>query len=167
MAKNETFVSSVVNAGKKSGGITHPIESNGPKRKRAGFYGYAMGSAMSDIPANDAAAGADAAYAQCGGYDAGGAACGESIDLDTFKACLEASMPKSELADQINSLFTTMRNGKTNTALYSGADGMEHVSDDSDDPVRDNVISAAAAACESALKTFKLIAGVDYWNFRR
>ena len=67
MAKNNTFVSSVMNAGKKSGGITHPIESNGPKRKKAGFYGYAMGSAMSDIPGNEANAAADVGYAMSGG----------------------------------------------------------------------------------------------------
>ena len=171
MAKQDTFVASVVNSGKKSGEITHPIESNGPKRRRAGFYGYAMGSALNDIPGNEAAASADAAYAACGGCDGGAPAAGESIDIETFKACMEATkaqIGESPLANEINALFNKTRGGKANAALYNGADGMETVTDEEPaDAIRDNVISSAAAACEAALKTFKLVAGVDYWAFRR
>lgn len=170
MAKQETFVASVVNSGKSSGKITHPIESNGPKRRRAGFYGYGMGSALNDIPGNEMAASADAAYAACGGCDGGAPAAGESVDIDTFKACMEAAkeqMGDSPLADEINNLFNKTRGGKTNAALYSGADGMETVTDEEPaDAIRENVISSAAAACEAALRTFKMVAGVDYWVFR-
>lgn len=166
MSKTDTFVGSVVNAGKKSGGITHPIESNGPKRKRAGFYGYAMGSAMSDIPGNEANAAADVGYAMSGGCDAAG----ESVDLDSFNACLEAvrtQMEASPIASQIADIFNRAQQGQCNTALYSGADGYQSMGNgEQPDMVRENLIATAAANCESALQLFKAVAGVDYWVFR-
>lgn len=171
MAKQDTFVGNVVNAGKKSGGITHPIESNGPKRKKAGFYGYAMGSAMSDIPGNEANAAADVGYAMSGGCDGGAPAAGESVDLDSFNTCLEAvraQMEDSPIANQIADIFNRARQGQCNTALYSGADGYQSMGNgEQPDMVRENLIATAAANCESALQLFKAVAGVDYWVFRR
>jgi len=175
MAKQDTFVNNVVNAGKNSGKITHPIESNGPKRRRAGFYGYAMGSAMSDIPGNEANAALDVGYATSGGCeggcDGGAPAAGEAIDLDSFNACLEAVRTQMEggpIADQVMDIFNRARQGQCNTALYSGADGYQSLGNgEQSDPVRENLISTAAANCESALKMFKAVAGVDYWAFRR
>ena len=115
MANKDTFVNNVVNAGKKSGGITHPIESNGPKRRRAGFYGYAMGSAIGDIPNNEANAAADVGYATSGGCDGGAPAAGEAIDLDSFNSCLEAvrSQMESPIADQMADIFNRARQGQT------------------------------------------------------
>lgn len=171
MPKKDTFVGSVVDAGKKSGGITHPIESNGPKRKKAGFYGYAMGSAMSDIPGNEANAAADVSYAASGGCDVGAPATGESVDLESFNACLEAvrsQMEASPIASQIADIFNRARQGQCNTALYSGADGYQSMGNgEQPDMVRENLIATAAANCESALQMFKAVAGVDYWVFRR
>ena len=170
MATQDTFVNTVVNAGKNSGNITHPIESNGPKRRRAGFYGYAMGSAMSDIPGNEANAAADVAYATSGGCDGGAPAAGEAIDLDSFNACLEAVRAQMEggpIADQVMDIFNRARQGQCNTALYSGADGYQSMGNGEQvDSVRENLIATAAANCESALKMFKAVAGVDYWIFR-
>lgn len=171
MPNKDTFVGSVVNAGKNSGKITHPIESNGPKRRRAGFYGYAMGSAMSDIPGNEANAAADVGYATSGGCDGGAPAAGESIDLDSFNSCLEAvrsQMENSPIADQMADIFNRARQGQTNVGLYAGADGYQSVGNgEAVDPVRENLIATAAAAVESTLKMFKAVAGVDYWAFRR
>lgn len=170
MPNKDTFVNSVVNAGKNSGKITHPIESNGPKRRRAGFYGYAMGSAMSDIPGNEANAAADVGYATSGGCDGGAPAAGESIDLDSFNSCLEAvrNQMESPIADQVVDIFNRARQGQTNVGLYAGADGYQSVGNGAVvDPVRENLIATAAAAVESTLKMFKAISGVDYWAFRR
>ena len=171
MPKKDTVVGSVVNSGKKSGGITHPIESNGPKRKKAGFYGYAMGSAMSDIPGNEANAAADVGYATSGGCDAAAPAAGESVDLESFNACLEAvraQMEASPIANQIADIFNRAQQGQCNTALYSGADGCQSMGNgEQPDMVRENLIATAAANCESALQMFKAVAGVDYWVFRR
>ena len=151
--------------------ITHPVESNSPNRKKPGFYGYAMGSAISDIPGNEANAAADASYATSGGSDGGAPAVGESVDLNTFTTCLEAMIDKGApgpIADQMADIFNRARSGQTNVGLYAGADGCCSVGDGTNpDPVRENMISTAAAACESALKLFKAIAGMDYWVFRR
>ena len=171
MAKKDTFVGSVVNAGKKSGGITHPIESNGPQKRKAGFYGYAMGSAMSDIAGNEANAAADVGYATSGGCDGGAPAAGESVDLESFNACLEAvraQIEASPIANQIADIFKRAQQGQCNTALYSGADGYQSMGNgEQPDMVRENLIATAAANCESALQMFKAVAGVDYWVFRR
>ena len=171
MPNKDTFVGSVVNSTKKSGGITHPIESNGPKRRKAGFYGYAMGSAMSDIAGNEANAALDVGYATSGGCDAGAPAAGESVDLDSFNACLEAvraQMEASPIANQIADIFNRAKQGQCNTALYSGADGYQSMGNgEQPDMVRENLIATAAANCESALQLFKAVAGVDYWVFRR
>ena len=170
MAKKDTFVNNVVNSGKNSGGITHPIESNGPKRRRAGFYGYAMGSAMNDIPGNEANAAMDVGYATSGGCDAAPAA-GESIDLESFNACLEAvraQMEAGPIATQITDIFNRARQGQCNTGLYAGTDGYQSMGNgERPDVVRENLIATAAANCESALQMFKAVSGVDYWVFRR
>ena len=148
MPKKDTFVGSVVNVGKKSGGITHPIESNGPQKRKAGFYGYAMGSAMSDIPGNEANAG-DSRVNAC---------------LEAVRAQIEAS----PIANQIADIFKRAQQGQCNTALYSGADGYQSMGNgEQPDMVRENLIATAAANCESALQMFKAVAGVDYWVFRR
>lgn len=171
MAKKDTFVNSVVNAGKKSAGITHPIETNGPQKRRAGFYGYAMGSALSDIPGNEANAAADVGYATSGGCDSGAPAAGESIDLKSFNSCLEAvraQMENNPIAEQMADIFNRARQGQCNTALYAGPDGYQSMGNGSPvDMVKENLIATAAANCESALKLFKAVAGVDYWVFRR
>lgn len=157
--------------GKKSDGITHPIESNGPQKRKAGFYGYAMGSAMSDIPGNEANAAADVGYATSGGCDGGAPAAGESVDLESFNACLEAVRAQIEsnpIANQIADIFKKAQQGQCNTALYSGADGYQSMGNgEQPDMVRENLIATAAANCESALQMFKAVAGVDYWVFRR
>ncbi len=168
MAKKGTFVNSVVNAGKKSDGITHIIETNGPQKKKAGFYGFAMGSAISDIPGNEAAAAADASYATSGGTSA--PATGESIDLKSFNACLEAvraQMEGTPIANQVMDIFNRAQQGQCNTALYSGADGCQSMGNGAPaDIVKENLIATAAANCETALKLFKAVSGVDYWLFR-
>ena len=169
MAKKDTFVNSVVNAGKKSDGITHIIETNGPRKKKAGFYGYAMGSAIGDIPGNEANARADASYATSGGTG-GAPATGESIDLKSFNACLEAvraQMEGTPIANQVMDIFNRAQQGQCNTALYSAADGCQSMGNGAPvDMVKENLIATAAANCETALKLFKEVSGVDYWLFR-
>ncbi len=169
MAKKDTFVNSVVNAGKKSDGITHIIETNGPRKKKAGFYGYAMDSAISDIPGNEANACADASYATSGGTG-GAPATGESIDLKSFNACLEAvrsQMEGTPIANQVMDIFNRAQQGQCNTALYSAADGCQSMGNGAPvDMVKENLIATAAANCETALKLFKEVSGVDYWLFR-
>lgn len=170
MPNKDTFVNSVVNSGKKSGNITHVIETNGSPKKKAGFYGYAMGSAINDIPGNEANASADASYATSGGCDSAPAT-GESIDLKSFNACLEAvrtQMEENPIASQMADIFKRAQQGQCNTGLYAGADGYQSMGNGAPvDMVKENIIATAAANCESALKLFKAVAGVDYWVFRR
>lgn len=153
----------------KDGGVTHPIESK-RKHPAIGFPGYAMGDGgraggpdNGDGDASDAGpVGAPAGD----GLGGGGSAC-EAIDAKTFGACLEAiehEYPESSVAKQLNALFKQMM-----------ANNYEEVSSDEDvhelpqgcTTETEELISAAAAACESALTVFKRLTGFDYCQFRR
>jgi hypothetical protein len=77
-------------------------------------------------------------------------------------------MENNPIADQMADIFNRARQGQCNTALYAGPDGYQSMGNGSPvDMVKENLIATAAANCESALKLFKAVAGVDYWVFRR
>ena len=151
--------------------VTHPVDG-GKKHPKLGCAWDAMGpyaGSGENGPFDGLADGEGAQIGEGAGApapagDGGGAfAGGESVSPKQLNAILEAieeKYPGSSAVPQIREMFNNIQGGGTGK-LYCGADGFEAVSDPMMSDA-DEAISAAAAAVEAALMTYRKVAGHDY-----
>lgn len=151
--------------------VTHPVDG-GKKHPKTGCAWDAMGPYAGSGESGPFDGLNDGEGAQIGesapaapAADAGGGAFagGESVSprqLNSILEAIEAKYPESSAVPQIRDMFNSIQNGGSGK-LYCSADGCESVPDpmmsDSDE-----AISAAAAAVEAALMTYRKVAGHDY-----
>lgn len=152
--------------------VTHPVDG-GKKHPKIGCAWDAMGphaGSGENGPFDGLADGEGAQIGEGAGApapagDAGGGsfAGGESVSPKQMNAILEAieaKYPGSSAVPQIRDMFNSIQCGG-NGKLYCSADGCESVSDPMMSDA-DEAISAAAAAVEAALMTYRKVAGHDY-----
>jgi hypothetical protein len=99
--------------------------------------------------------------------DGGGAAAGESVEMDKINSIIESyktANPNSPVIEEIQSMLKSVNEG--NGYLYHSCDGATAITPNELPPVAESQVSALAAACESTLSAFKKYTGFDYLSWR-
>lgn len=151
--------------------VTHPVDG-GKKHPKIGCAWDAMGPYAGSGENGPFDGIADGEGAQIGegagapapaGDSGGGFAGGESVSpkqMNSILEAIEAKYPNSSAVPQIRNMFNSIQCGGDGK-LYCSADGCESVADPMMSDA-DEAISAAAAAVEAALMTYRTVAGHDY-----
>lgn len=152
--------------------VTHPVDG-GKKHPKIGCAWDAMGpyaGSGENGPFDGIADGEGAqigegagAPAPAGDAGGGGFAGGESVSpkqMNSILEAIEAKYPNSSAVPQIRNMFNNIQCGGDGK-LYCSADGCDSVADPMMSDA-DEAISAAAAAVEAALMTYRTVAGHDY-----
>ena len=99
--------------------------------------------------------------------DGGGAAAGESVEMNKINSIIESyktANPNSPVIEEIQSMLKSVNEG--NGYLYHSCDGATAITPNELPPVAEFQVSALAAACESTLSAFKKYTGFDYLSWR-
>lgn len=151
--------------------ITHAVDLNNKKHPKTACAWDAMGpraGSGESGPFDGLADGEGAMIGETAPAPAGGGDM-QSVNTRMLNACLEGlqqKYPSSEAIPQIKKMVEGLHAGQP-AKLYCGADGCEALDADplmSDD---DQAISAAAAAVEATLMTYRTLTGHEYPGFTR